>query len=107
VLILIIFAVISIAVLAIALVASRGRASRRNRTSELSLETEVDYKARNDRIPNLEETLKVYGFPQKERFEAHAAQTTLSPEHGAGPGPTGRQAGPKQAPRRDSLAEAS
>ena len=59
-----IFVVISLAVLGIALVAFRGRASRRNRTSEVWAETEVDYKARDDLIPNLEETLKIYAFPQ-------------------------------------------
>jgi hypothetical protein len=75
----IIFAVISIALLGVALVTSRDRASRRNRTSKPSLETEVDYQARNDRIPNLEETLKVYGFPQKEGFEVDAAHPTPSP----------------------------
>ncbi len=68
----IIFAVISIVVLGIALVASRGRASRRNSTSEVWSETEVDYKARSDRIPNLEETLKIYAFPQRDGSETHA-----------------------------------
>jgi hypothetical protein len=79
VLIWIIFAVISVAVSAVALVTSRDRASRRNRASGRSLETEVDYQARNDRIPNLEETLKVYGFPQKEGLELDAALPTPSP----------------------------
>jgi hypothetical protein len=102
-----IFVVISLAVLGIALVAFRGRASRRNRTSEVWAETEVDYKARDDLIPNLEETLKIYAFPQREGSEAHAEQARPSPQPVAGPGPTGRQGGPERAPRRDSLAEAS
>jgi hypothetical protein len=69
VLIWVIFVVLFISVSGVAFVISRGRTSRRNRTSELSLASEVDYQARNDRIPNLEETLKLYAFPQKERFE--------------------------------------
>lgn len=74
----IIFAVISIALSGVALVASRDRAIRRNRASGRSLETEVDYQARNDRIPNLEETLKLYAFPQKESFGADAEHSTPS-----------------------------
>jgi hypothetical protein len=103
----IIFAVTFIAVLGIAIVVSRGRSSRRNRTAEVWSETEVDYKARDDLIPNLEETLKIYAFPQREGSETHAEQTTPSPPPVAVPGPTGRQGGSERAPRRDSLAEAS
>jgi hypothetical protein len=69
--ILIVVAVISIVVLGIGLAAF-------NRTSDLSLETEVDYKARDERIPNLEETLKMYGFPHKEEFLARAAQAPVT-----------------------------
>ncbi|MGD0808438.1 MAG: hypothetical protein ABSA91_01815 [Acidimicrobiales bacterium] len=76
--ILIVVAVISIVVLGIGLAAFKGSASRRNRTSDLSLETEVDYKARDERIPNLEETLKMYGFPHKEEFLARAAQAPVT-----------------------------
>lgn len=75
--ILIVVAVISIVVLGIGLAAFKGSASRRNRTSDLSLETEVDYKARDERIPNLE-TLKMYGFPHKEEFLARAAQAPVT-----------------------------
>ena len=75
--------------------------------SEVWSETEVDYKARDDLIPNLEETLKMYGFPQREGSEAHAEQATPSPQPVAVPGPTGRRGDPERAPRRDSLAEAS
>jgi len=102
----IIFAVIFVAALGIAIVAARRRTSRRTRMSEVWSETEVDYKAREDRVPNLEETLKIYGFPQREGPEAQAAQAKPSPQPVAGPAPTGRGA-PETAPRRDSLAEAS
>ncbi len=102
-----IFVVISVACLGIALVAFRGRASRRNRAAEVWSETEIDYKARNDLIPNLEETLKIYGFPQREGSEALAEQATPSPQPVARPGPAGGRGDPERAPRRDSLAEAS
>ena len=101
------FAVISIAAVGIAIVAFRGRSSRRNRTAEVWTETEVDYKARDDLIPNLEETLKMYGFPQREGAEAQAEQATPSPRPVTVPGPTGRRRHPERASRRDSLAEAS
>jgi hypothetical protein len=78
VLIWVFFAVISIVLAGVALLTSRARAGRRDRTSKLSLETEVDYQARNDRIPNLEETLKLYAFPQKESFGADAEHSTPS-----------------------------
>jgi hypothetical protein len=102
-----IFVVIFVAVLGIAIVVSRGRSSRRNRTAEVWSETEVEYKARDDLIPNLEETLKIYAFPQREGSEAHAEQATPSPQPVAGPGPAGRRGDLERAPRRDSLAEAS
>jgi len=73
-----ILAVIFIVLPGVALLTSRARASRRDRTSELSLETEVDYQARNDRIPNLEETLKLYAFPQKESLGADAEHSAPS-----------------------------
>ena len=79
---------------------SRGRSSRRNRTAEVWSETEVDYKARDDLIPNLEETLKIYAFPQREGSETHAEQTTPSPPPVAVPGPTGRQGGSERAQAR-------
>ncbi|HUC15068.1 MAG TPA: hypothetical protein VMS00_11510 [Acidimicrobiales bacterium] len=103
----IIFAVTFIAVLGIALVAARARSNRRNRMSEVWSETEVDYRARDDRVPNLEETLKMYGFQKREGSEAQAAQATPSPQPVAGPAPTGKQGALEPAPRRDSLAEAS
>jgi hypothetical protein len=102
-----IFVVISVAFLGITLVAFRGRSSRRNKTAEVWSETEVDYKARDDRIPNLEETLKIYGFPQREGSEARPEQATPSPQLVAGPGPAGGRGDPERAPRQDSLAEAS
>jgi len=95
-----IFVVISVAVLGMALVAFKGRASRRNRSSEVWSETEVDYKARDDLIPNLEETLKMYSFPQREGSEAHAEQATPSPLPVTVPGPTGRRRHPERAPRQ-------
>jgi len=92
-----IISIISIAVLGIALLVSRGRATRRSRTSEVRSETELDYKARDDRTPNLEETLKVYSFHQR-------GILALDDDR---PGPVGGQGGPERAPGRDSLAEAS
>jgi hypothetical protein len=103
----IIFAVIFIAALGVSIVAARRRSSRRTRLSEVWSETEVDYKAREDRVPNLEETLKIYGFPQSEGSEAQAAQATPSPQPVAGPSPTGGQGDLEPARRRDRLAEAS
>jgi hypothetical protein len=102
-----IFAAVFVAVLGVALVAFRGRATRRNRTAEVWSETEVDYKAREDLIPNLEETLKMYGFPQRGGAEAQAGRATPSPQPVTVPGPTGRRRHPERAPRQDSLAEAS
>jgi hypothetical protein len=102
-----IFVVISVAVLGIALVAFRGRASWRNRTAEVRSEAEVDYKARDDLIPNLEETLKMYAFPQKEGSGAQAEQATPSPQPVTVPGPPGRRRHPERAPKQDRLAEAS
>jgi hypothetical protein len=102
-----VFVVISVAVLGIALVAFKGRASRRSRTAEAWSETDVDYKAREELIPNLEETLKMYGFPQRGGSETHAEQATPSPQPVAGPGPAGRRRHPERAPGQDSLAEAS
>ncbi len=75
--------------------------------AEVWSETEVDYKTRDDLIPNLEETLKMYGFPQREGSEAQAAWAAPSPQRLAGPDPTGRQGDPERASRRDNLAEAS
>ncbi len=102
-----IFAVISVSVLGIAIVAIRDRASRRNRTAEVWSETEIDYKARDDLIPNLEETLKMYGFPQREGAEAQGERATQSPQPVATPGFTGRRRHPERGRRQDSLAEAS
>jgi hypothetical protein len=99
--------VISFAVLGIALIAFKGRAIRRNRTAEVWSETDVDYQARDDLVPNLEETLKMYGFPQTGGPGAHADQAAPSPQPVAGPGPAGRRRHPERAPRQDSLAEAS
>jgi hypothetical protein len=61
-----IVAVIPVLVLGGALVVSKGGARRRNRASEIWLETEVEYKARNDLIPKLEDTLKGYAFHPNE-----------------------------------------
>src|SRR5271154_3756394 len=102
-----IFVVISVAALGIALVAFKARASRRNRTAEAWSETDVDYKARDELIPNLEETLKMYGFPQRGGSEVHAEQATPSPQPVAEPAPAGRPRHPERAPRQDSLAETS
>jgi hypothetical protein len=57
-----IVAVTSVALLGGVLLASKRRTRRRNRTSEVWSETDVDYKARNDLIPKLEETLRGYAF---------------------------------------------
>jgi len=102
-----IFVVISVVVVGIALVAFRRRASQRNRTAEAWSETEVDYKARDDLIPNLEETLKMYGFPQREGAEAQIEPAAPSPQAATAPSPTGRRRHPGRAPGQDSLAEAS
>jgi hypothetical protein len=102
-----IFVVISLAVLGIALLVFRGIASRRSRTAEVWSETEVDYKARDDLIPNLEETLKMYGFPQRAGAGAQPEQATPSPQAVTAPRPTGRRRHPERAPRQDRLAEAS
>ena len=58
----VIVAVIPIALLGSTLLASKGGASRRNLTSDFSSENEVDYKARNDLVPKLEEALRGYAF---------------------------------------------
>ena len=102
-----IFVVIFVAVLGSALVAFKGRAGRRNRTAEVWSETQADYKARDDLIPNLEETLKMYGFPQREGAEAQAEHATPSPQAVTASAPTGRRRHPERVPRHDSLAEAS
>jgi hypothetical protein len=103
-----IFVVVSVAVLGVALVAFRGTASRRNRASEVWSETEVDYKARDDLIPNLEETLKMYAFPQREGPpEAPAGLVAPSAKDVAVPGLAGWRGDPQQVPRGDNLAEAS
>ena len=70
----IIVAVISVALLGSVLLASKGGARWRDRTGEMWSETEVKYKARHDLIPKLEETLKGYAFHQSETFEAVAAE---------------------------------
>jgi hypothetical protein len=68
-----IVAIIPIALLGSALLASKGAARRRERTPDAWPGTEVEYKTRHDLIPDLKETLKVYSFPQGESFEPGAA----------------------------------
>jgi hypothetical protein len=102
-----IFVAVFVAALGVALVAIRGRAGRRNRTAEVWSETEVDYKARDDLIPDLGETLRMYGFPQREGSQARGEQATPSPQPVTAPGPSGRRRHPERAPRQDTLAEAS
>jgi hypothetical protein len=69
----IVLAIVLIALLAGVFVVSKERSSRRTRTSEPSSGTDVEYDARNGRIPNLEETLKAYAFPQRGGPEARDA----------------------------------
>jgi hypothetical protein len=66
----VIVAVIPIALLGSALVASKRGASRRNFTSDVWSENEVDYKARNDLVPKLEEALRGYAFGPREARQA-------------------------------------
>jgi hypothetical protein len=62
-----ILAVVPVAVLlGGAILAPKGRASRRTRRSKAWSETEVDYKARHDLIPKLEETLEIYAFHRRD-----------------------------------------
>jgi hypothetical protein len=90
-----ILAVVLIVVLGTALVVSRGTAVRRARSLAVWSETELDYRSRNDRVPNLEHTLSAYAFHQR-RLEAHPAQVIPSPQlvtgaralHPAGKGST-------------------
>jgi hypothetical protein len=74
-----ILAVVLIVVLGTALVVSRGTAVRRARSLAVWSETELDYRSRNDRVPNLEHTLSAYAFHQR-RLEAHPAQVIPSPQ---------------------------
>jgi len=66
----VIVAVIPIALLGSFFLASNGRASRRKRTADVWSETEVDYKARHDLIPTLEETLRGYTFRPRRALQA-------------------------------------
>ncbi len=66
----VIVSVVSIVLVGSVLLASKARASRRNRTAEVWSETEVDYKARHDLIPKLEETLKGYTFRPRATLQA-------------------------------------
>jgi hypothetical protein len=51
------------------LVFKKGVAGRRARTSGAWSEAEVDYKARHELVPMLEETLKAYAFRGREDCE--------------------------------------
>lgn len=62
-------AIIPVALLGGVLLAFNGGARRRNRTSADRLGAEVEYEARHDLIPSLEETLKGYAFRQRETSE--------------------------------------
>jgi LemA protein len=66
----IIVVVIPIGLFASALLASKGGASRRDPTSDVWSETEVDYKARHDLVPQLEGALRGYAFGPREARQA-------------------------------------
>jgi hypothetical protein len=53
-----------------ALAAYTARAHRRNRSARARSETEVDYEARDDLTPTLEETLRRYTFPPEGALRA-------------------------------------
>jgi hypothetical protein len=78
----VIVSVIPIVLVGSVLLASKARASRRNRTAEVWSETEVDYKARHDLIPKLEETLKGYAFRPMATLQAvtKARRVPVPPE---------------------------
>ena len=76
----VIVAVIPIALLGSFLLASNGRARRRNRATEVWSQTEIDYKTRHDLIPKLEETLRGYVFRPRQAFRASATGGTNAVE---------------------------
>ena len=82
----VIVAVIPIALLGSALLATKGGASRRKLTSDVWSENEVDYQARHDLVPKLEEALRGYAFGPREAREVvtRAGASALSTKASGG-----------------------
>ena len=74
----VILAIITVALPGCAFLASRGGARRRNRAAVARLGTEVEYRARLDLVPSLQEALKGYAFDRRGALKTVTGERALT-----------------------------